>query len=313
MARILFLAILLSILAATPVTAFAANTSLFQIVPEECETCPCNIGGVLEIVQNLMNLGIAFAVLIAVLMVVWAGFLLVTSPASPENRGKARGLLLNTAIGLLIVLSSWLVIDAFMRLLYSGPNGNEGVWGPWNSIVVQGGEYCIVAKPQGSLFGELGQVFSGETPGTVETVPPGAGPNCPAGEPSKMVAFPAEATQGETEKATPTTVQNFLSMRTAALKEGIDLKVTDGFRSEEEQVSLWNNRGSIGAVAKPCSLGGNGSNHNSGTAIDINVGCRNGQSDCNTKAYQWLKENGANWGFRNALPTDPVHWSPTGR
>lgn len=154
-----------------------------QIVPPQCQECPCNIGGVMQVVQNVMNLAIAFAVLIATFVIVWGGFLFLTSPAAPENRTKARGLILNAAIGLVIVLSSWLIIDAFMRLLYSGSNGNEGKWGPWNSIIKEGGEYCIQEdKKQGSLFGELGQVFSGEKPTTVPTEPT-PNPNPPSPSP----------------------------------------------------------------------------------------------------------------------------------
>ena len=39
------------------------------------------------------------------------------------------------------------------------------------------------------------------------------------------------------------------------------------------------------SVAVPCSLGGSGSNHSTGYAVDISVGCVNGQSRCNTKRY----------------------------
>ena len=113
-------------------------------------------------------------------------------------------------------------------------------------------------------------------------------------------------------------LEKFKAMRAAALKDGVDLKVTDGWRPEKEQVDLFNKfcpTGTCGTkkAARPCTMDGNGSNHNSGTALDIAVGCGNPSSGCNTKTYQWLKKNGGTYGFLNNLPTDPPHWSPTGK
>jgi LAS superfamily LD-carboxypeptidase LdcB len=125
------------------------------------------------------------------------------------------------------------------------------------------------------------------------------------------VAIPSQYVVGGTGLATPTTVQNYLAMRAEALKAGFDLKVTSAYRSDATQVQLWNANPNPSVVGKPCSLGGTGSNHNSGQALDLTDGCSPG-STCNSAAYQWLKANGGKWGFYNNLPTDPVHWSPTG-
>lgn len=145
----------------------------------------------------------------------------------------------------------------------------------------------------------------------------GTGANCPVPSESSMAAFPAEASARSNVKGTPTTVQNFMTMRAAALQDGIDLKVVSGYRSDADQVAEWNshncNSGTCSSpVAKPCSLGGGGSNHNSGQAVDINNGCSPGSSSCNTSAYNWLKAHGAQYGFRNAVANDLVHWSPSG-
>lgn len=275
------------------------------IVPDICKACPCGFGGVLAIVQNVMNFLIAIGIIIATLIIVWGGILYVLSPANPENRSTANKMLINAVVGLLITLSAWLVVDFVMKTLYGGQ------FGPWNSILITGeGAACIEpTNPPNSLF--EGDIFA--IPGEADHGGEGGGSNCPAADASAMRPFPREALAGGQVYATANTVQNFLGMRAAALEDGIDLKVTSGYRSEQRQVELWNNRANIGAVARPCSLNGTGSNHNSGVAIDIAVGCRNGQSNCDTATYRWLKQNGGNWNFRNNLPSDPVHWSPTGR
>lgn len=300
-------AIFLSVLALliVPVPALA---QFGPIVPAVCQVCACGFGGVLAIIQNLFNLVIGLAAIIATLIIVWAGGLYIMSPTNPEMRSQANHMLINAFIGILIVLSAWLIVDFVMKTLYGGQ------FGPWNSILVTGsGPGCVQATDPKPL-GNGGSLFEvpGNTPDT--GTGGGTGANCPAADPATMVAFPAAATSGGSEKATKGTVDNFMAMRTAALKDGVDLKVVDGYRSDAEQVQLWNQYNQdTRQVAKPCSLGGGGSNHNSGTAVDINIGCSKTNSSCNTAAYQWLKKNGGAYGFRNALSDDVIHWSPSGR
>jgi LAS superfamily LD-carboxypeptidase LdcB len=138
-----------------------------------------------------------------------------------------------------------------------------------------------------------------------------------------VISFPSNLVDGGGEKALPQTVENFQRMHDAAKNAGINLLITDGYRSPEEQWQLRQQYGCTNPassqcpggkqVAVSCHEGGTGSNHQTGDAVDINVGCGNGNSSCNTKAYNWLKTNGGQFGFYNALPSDPVHWSATGR
>lgn len=292
----------------------------FHIIPDAhdldpaCpEGAPLSFGAIMQIAQNLLGAAIAFGVLIFVIMMAWGGFLLITSPVNPEAKSTARKMLGNAAIGLLITMSAWLIVDFVMKSLY---NPTKSGFGPWNSILGSGPACVTKTENMDSLFsgaitaGEilLSESWDNETP----VNPAVGGKNCPAAPESSMVAFPTSVTGGQARKATPATVKNFLAMHEAARKDGVTLKVTSAYRSEADQVAIWSRLGS-GKAAVPCSKGGNGSNHNSGVAVDISVGCKNGQSGCNTKTYNWLKANGSKWGFKNALPTDPLHWSPTGR
>lgn len=308
-----------------PIPALAADATFFgPLIPPECncddgdKPTAADYGCVLATVQNTTNLVISLSIILAMFYMVLIGFQFITSAGNPGAREAARKRVMNLVFGFLLLLGAWLIVDFIMKTLYK-PDASAGAvtLGPWNSILGASTDtMCLkVAPPPPPL-----PTLTGETPSTgtgTSGTQTGTGSNCPAADPSIMVAFPASATQGETEKATQTTVNNFLAMREAALADNINLKVTDGYRPDSEQLSLWNQYCSSGtctrAVARPCSLGGNGSNHNSGLAIDIAVGCSNGQSNCNTATYNWLKANGARWGFRNALPSDPVHWSPSGR
>lgn len=137
---ILLLALLL-------VLPMAAAAQFGPIVPEVCRTCACGFGGVLAIVQNAINFIIGLSIIVATIIMVWAGGLYILSATNPESRSTANKMLINAAIGLLIVLSAWLIVDFVMKTLYGGQ------FGPWNSILLGGsGDSCVVAKPTSRLF-----------------------------------------------------------------------------------------------------------------------------------------------------------------
>jgi D-alanyl-D-alanine carboxypeptidase len=84
----------------------------------------------------------------------------------------------------------------------------------------------------------------------------------------------------------------------AARADGIDLKVTDSYRSYDQQVDLANRKGlykdgGLGAVPGT-------SNHGWGMAVDIDVS--------NPATMAWVKANGYRYGFVEAVPREPWHW-----
>lgn len=113
------------------------------------------------------------------------------------------------------------------------------------------------------------------------------------------------------------TAYDFLLMRRAALRDGINLAIVSAFRDNETQKRIRAQRhnpdGSLNAVGKvkgPAARPGF-SNHQSGIALDIRVKMtmadkRNGAF---TAEYLWLVKNGARYGFDNGeVPEEPWHW-----
>jgi len=250
-----------------------------------------------------------FAVLFAI-----AGFKLVTSGGNTSAMSAAKDSLVNALIGLLLILAAWLIVDTLMKAVLKGDAGEIDGWGPWAEVkcfyALETLEYHY-HEDDSTATTTVGSVATstGTTTGTFM----GSGANCPPATEAEVVTIP-----GTSYKALPGTAANFVKMREAAARDGITLRVTSGWRSDATQVRLFEQLcpgGTCGSkkAARPCSLGGNGSNHNSGEAIDISVGCQNGQTGCNTPTYRWLKENGGAYGFNNNLPSDPLHWSPSGR
>jgi hypothetical protein len=138
--------------------SFPLIDSDYSLVPDANEldpSClpgaPLSFGAVMEIAQRFVNLGISLGIFFFVIILAWAGFLFMISATNPESRSKAKKMLLNAAIGLMIILSAWLMVDFIMKALYSGPDGTEGRFGPWNSILGDG-PACVVATTPNSLF-----------------------------------------------------------------------------------------------------------------------------------------------------------------
>lgn len=142
-----FFPVALAFLLLLPLSADAQSASFFgPIVPEVCNACPCGFGGVLAIIQNLVNFVISISIIIATIIIAWAGGLYMLSATNPESRSTANKMLMNAVIGIMIVLSAWLVVDFIMKTLYGGQ------FGPWNSILSGSGDSCIMAKLPPPLF-----------------------------------------------------------------------------------------------------------------------------------------------------------------
>ncbi len=94
---------------------------------DECATCD-----LLRLAQNIINFFVLISVVVATLLFVNAGVLYLGASANPGNVSRAHKIFINTVIGLIIVLASWLVIDVIMKTLahQSGPYS-----GPWDGIL----------------------------------------------------------------------------------------------------------------------------------------------------------------------------------
>jgi hypothetical protein len=148
----------------------------FHIIPDASTldaTCPVgaplSFGAIMHITQNLLGVAIAFAVLIFVIMLAWGGFLLITSAVNAEAKSTARKLLGNAAIGLLVTMSAWLIVDFVMKALY---NPNNSAWGPWNSILGDGPACVKKTENMLALFSQeitasQLKVINGENDGSV--------------------------------------------------------------------------------------------------------------------------------------------------
>lgn len=310
-----------------PLPVFASDVTFFgPIVPAECKcdnqkapdgspiTTAAGYGCVLQTIQNSVNLVISISIILCVLWLAYAGSLFMVSSASPGLREQGKTRIMNAVIGIVVILAAWLIIDFVMKTLYN----ESGNFGPWNAILADSNpaDRCIVAKnPTALTTGSVGIVHGTPPPGTSATPGTGTGADTGAGTGDRCVGIPDSqlvAIDSSGHKLIAEAAQRFNNMKAAAAKVGVTFNVTSAYRSPDEQTAAWNGNGcqlvngkavcQKKTAAIPCSLGGSGSNHSLGTAVDISGA-----------GEEWVRANGAPYGFKNALSNDLIHFSSTGR
>lgn len=97
----------------------------------------------------------------------------------------------------------------------------------------------------------------------------------------------------------PPAAEAWNRMKDDAAKSGVNLTVTDSYRTYDEQVRLANEKGLYskgGLAATPGT-----SNHGLGKALDVGKG----------KQREWLAKNAHRYGFKT-IPREPWHWEWVG-
>lgn len=170
----------LALFASAAPLAHAVNLPLlnpdFAIVPDAhmmdptgCPPgAPLSYGAVLQLIQNLVNAAVSIGVLAFVIVIAYAGAMFMLNPTNPESRSKARSMLINVVVGLVIVLAAWLVVDFIMKVLYAGNNGSTE-FGPWNEILSPDSNeslWCIEVSDIHRIPGLGGALYTGALGGT---------------------------------------------------------------------------------------------------------------------------------------------------
>jgi|GEM_PF-3273442 len=85
---------------------------------------PCDFHYLLIMVNYIINFVFKYMVVpVAAILFAYAGFELITSGGSPEQRGKALNVFKNVGIGLVISAASWLIVSLILSIL-----GFSGSW-----------------------------------------------------------------------------------------------------------------------------------------------------------------------------------------
>ncbi len=94
-----------------------------QLVPD-CEGFNCNFCHLVELAQNIINFLVLVSIALAAIAFAWAGFLYMTSAGDQGKVKKAHDVFKKVAIGLIIVLGAYLIVNLVVYGL-TGGNVNE--------------------------------------------------------------------------------------------------------------------------------------------------------------------------------------------
>lgn len=116
-----------SLVLAFPLYVFGQTTPGIpdEIVP--CDGVDCTVCDLATLAQNIINAGVFLFVFLAALLFAYAGFLYLTNEAIGEQQ-RAKNTFKYVAMGLIVLLAAWLVVDTLMKSLLGGD------FGPWNDI-----------------------------------------------------------------------------------------------------------------------------------------------------------------------------------
>ena len=90
----------------------------------------------------------------------------------------------------------------------------------------------------------------------------------------------------------------FETLLAAAKTDGVDIGITDSYRTYDSQVDLAERKGLYsegGLAAKPGT-----SDHGWGLSLDLRL---------DPAALSWMRANGATYGFAEDVPREPWHWT----
>lgn len=240
---------------------------------EDCSACH---------IVDIANTGIQWligvvTVLFAVLMMI-AGFGLVTSGGNPSALQSAKDRFTSAIIGFVIVLAAWLMVDTLVRGLVGdeGELSNGLFWADvecWEQTDVRGLPEAVIVEIEDGALIAGGFATTSLATGTVPVAA-----NCGFDE-STLVSISGEGSH----RAIASIANRYVSMKNTAAGQGINLRLTSSYRSDARQTQLWDQCPRCqaqGTVARPCSRGGGGSRHSSGVALDISSSAgRSGRCD----------------------------------
>jgi hypothetical protein len=113
-------------------------------------------------------------------------------------------------------------------------------------------------------------------------------------------AFSICVTSVEGKLVEVNTARRYLNMKAAARRAGVRISIVSAFRTMATQRYLYNcyrtKRCNRGNLAAPPGY----SNHQSGSALDLNTSARG--------VYSWLSRNAGRYGFRRTVPSERWHW-----
>ena len=105
-----------------------------QLVQTFVNNCPadtgvrCSEGSISSIFRLIINWALAIAFIAAVIMLIYGGFLYITSAGNTDNATKGKTAIQNALIGIVIIVLSYIIVQIVYRFVAG--QGTGGITGP---------------------------------------------------------------------------------------------------------------------------------------------------------------------------------------
>lgn len=116
--------VVLIVLVIVPTAALGASLPTGGLVP--CNGPNCTICSLATLAQNLLTIGIYLSVFLSAVLFAWAGWKYLSAGGNPSEINAAKNIFWNVAVGLIIILAAWLIVDTLIHTLTN--------LGNWNSL-----------------------------------------------------------------------------------------------------------------------------------------------------------------------------------
>lgn len=130
---------------ALPIVAHAGIPFFGPIIPPQSitgvqgsDTCAAGWGMLIRVINNIISFLLTLVIVfVAPLMIAYSGFLFVVNPMNSGGIAKAKSVLLNTIIGIVIAFAGWMIVDAIMAVLYH-PTDPSLAGKAWSQLITSG-------------------------------------------------------------------------------------------------------------------------------------------------------------------------------
>ena len=136
----------------------------------QCQLCHLE-----NLARDLLRFAVYVAVFLATILIAYAGFRMVMAQGDTGAVKEAKEILVKAILGLVFVLSAWLIVDTLMKTFFSGGSGwndfGQCIAQPGSTIKdgpVKGGGVSVVPQvPNNCVADEIGQI---QCPGTRQVI-----------------------------------------------------------------------------------------------------------------------------------------------
>ena len=93
------------------------KVALAQGIVPKCPSSGCGWDEFNQLIKNVMNFMLIIAIPLAIVVIIYGGFLFMTSGGSEQRIAKGKQAMLAAIIGLAIVFGSYIIITTVIRAL----------------------------------------------------------------------------------------------------------------------------------------------------------------------------------------------------